>query len=292
MSSAVTGSLDAILAAQNPDGGWGYRKSGGSWTEPTCYALLGLKAAIPDCEQVRRGVAWIASTQKQDGGWAPRPSVDQSTWVTALVLVALADTPAAISLSTASAWLVARTGRESTLLERLRMRLLGIRPERDADSAGWPWYPDTAAWVSPTAISVLALKKLALRQPGSGYQHRIEMGQRFLMDKMCQDGGWNHGSSRALGYESPSYPETTGLALLALGGVKGGPLSKAIAAGERHLRECRSAEGQSWLRMGLLAHGRDLGGFRLAPASCRTLMDTCLTVLADAAAAGKNPFLE
>jgi hypothetical protein len=117
------------------------------------------------------------------------------------------------------------------------------------------------------------------------------MGQRFLLSKMCEDGGWNHGSSRALGYEADSYPETTGLALLALHGVQSRKLVKAFAAAERHLRQCQSTEGLSWLLLGLLAHSRPLMEGALASAPTRTVLDASLSILAQAAVKGRNVFL-
>ena len=65
--------------------------------------------------------------------------------------------------------------------------------------------------------------------------------------------------SRALGYDGNSYPETTGAALLALAGAAN--LDKSLAAAERHWRECRSAEGAAWLKLGLLANGRKQEGW-------------------------------
>ena len=105
------------------------------------------------------------------------------------------------------------------------------------------------------------------------------------MARRCADGGWNHGSSRALGYEGQSYPETTGAALLALRGVSN--LEKSIAAAERHWRECRSAESAAWLKLGLLAQAakRKVGLPQTKP---RNVRDTALCVLADRAEQGSN----
>ena len=88
--------LSYLRAAQNPDGGWGYR-GGASWTEPSAYALLALSEDPSAKEHVRRGIERLKSLQRPDGGWPPRSSVRQSTFVTALALLALAgkDQPAA-----------------------------------------------------------------------------------------------------------------------------------------------------------------------------------------------------
>jgi hypothetical protein len=107
------------------------------------------------------------------------------------------------------------------------------------------------------------------------------------MTRRCADGGWNHGSSHALGYEGNSYPETTGAALLALKGMPG--LEKSIAAAERHWRDCRSAEGAAWLKLGLMVHGRKVEGWPVQ-SKPRNIRDTALCVLADRAEQGKNVF--
>src|ERR1700686_245171 len=122
---------------------------------------------------------------------------------------------------------------------------------------GWAWYPGTAAWVGPTALSILALQKLG-KSGGAAddarLKNRIDQGRSFLLARRCRDGGWNHGSTRALGYDSDSYPETTGLALLALHGVTGSEVAQGVVRGQQHLAACRSNEAESWLRLGLSAH--------------------------------------
>src|SRR5215467_2095679 len=78
---------EELLGLQNTDGGWSYYR-GGSWTEPTCYALLALAASgVGKREEVRRGAAWLRRCQRNDGGLAPRESVEESTWTTALALL-------------------------------------------------------------------------------------------------------------------------------------------------------------------------------------------------------------
>src|SRR5574341_1256740 len=118
MPSPATDLLHAILSAQNSDGGWGYLFKGQSWTEPTIYALLALRDAGAGGEAVGRGERWITRTQRPDGGWSPRPSVDESTWVTALVLLLRAGESNSPSLDRAMEWLLAQMGRESTFLQR------------------------------------------------------------------------------------------------------------------------------------------------------------------------------
>ena len=247
--------LSGLYARQNADGGWPYWK-GSSWTEPTVYALLAL-ASSGDVSSpaVDRALNWVSKSQRQDGGWAPRRPVEESTWVTAAVLLLPTSMRSRFNAAAALNWLLAKTGRESSRLERVRATMIsGHVDPRKPD--GWPWFPDTAAWVGPTAFSILALRKASKRDARQAIADRIQQGQEFLLSRRCADGGWNHGSSKALGYDGPSYPETTGLALLALQDIPADRLERGIAKAEEHLRLSRSLEATSWLRLGLLAHAR------------------------------------
>lgn len=278
----VSALVAALVAAQNSDGGWPYRK-GTSWTEPTVLAVLALGEKSPASA---RGIAWLRSRQKADGGWPPQAGVEQTTWVTSLVAMLPAESIGQERLDHALSWIVAQMGTNSTFWFRLRERLLGSHTAEE--NPGWPWFPGTAAWVTPTALAIVALEKSGKHQPSAEKLRRIDMGRQFLMARRCADGGWNHGSSRALGYEGQSYPETTGAALLALRGVS--TLEKSIAAAERHWRECRSAESAAWLKLGLLAQGRKTEGWP-PQTKPRNVRDTALCVLAGRAEQGSNVFV-
>lgn len=278
-----------LLARQNADGGWSYSK-GGSWTEPTCYALLGLVAAgATAAAEIARGAMWLARCQRPDGGFAPRESVRESTWLGALVLLLPGDLQKYFEVEKATRWVAAQSGRESGWAYRLRLFLLGARTEDSLTFDGWPWYPDAAAWTAPTALSILALEKMnrGLRDPG--LESRIERGRDFLLARHCRDDGWNHGSTRALGYDSDSYPETTGLALLALHASKAKQVERGIARAEALLAGCRSNEAAHWLILGLSAHGRSPAA---PPLETRgTTMELAVAALAGAALKGRNLFL-
>jgi squalene cyclase len=283
--SVISSEIEAIVAAQNPDGGWGYR-GGASWTEPTAFALLALSGDVAAEHSLRRGREWLRLSQRSDGGFAPRPSIEESTWVTALpVLLGMADREAE---RRAIRWLLRQSGEDTTLLHRFREWILGAKAEYE-QVHGWSWYPGTAAWVVPTSLTLLAIRKAQAGQGQPGLADRLDQGRRFLLSRRCEDGGWNHGSSRALGYQAVSYPETTGLALLALAGEHN--LGRSLAKAELHYRDCRSREGRSWIELAFLAHGRPL-----APAPdqlpARTLLDAALGVVAAKARAGRNLFLE
>jgi hypothetical protein len=118
------------------------------------------------------------------------------------------------------------------------------------------------------------------RRPSSAIGRRVEQGRHFLMRRMCLGGGWNHGSVRALGYVSGPYPETTGMALSALRGVRSSETDAALTVAERFLGECRSADAFNWLRIGLMSHGRLPDGYcPPAQLACRTLPETSLDML-------------
>lgn len=285
------GALDSIRAAQNPDGGWPYHK-GGSWTEPTVYALLAHQAGRTAVPRSAAALAWLSAAQRPDGGWTPRRSVDQSTWVTGLVALLPPQTLGTRSHARAVEWLEGAGGMESSPMFRLSALVRDGKLPEGPDLRGWPWFPGTAAWVTPTCMGILALKKCYWRRPSTGLRERIDQAQMFLLSRQCADGGWNHGSARSVGYNADSYPETTGQALLALAGTDPARLEPSFRLAQRFLREQRSSGGAAWLRLGLLAHQQLPAGAPLFTMPCRTVPDTALTLLAAAAEQGYNVFLE
>ncbi|WP_370415873.1 squalene--hopene cyclase [Streptomyces fradiae] len=77
---AIRRAVDWLRSVQNDDGGWGedlrsYREErwighGESTASQTAWALIALLAAGErESEAVRRGIAWLAATQREDGSW-------------------------------------------------------------------------------------------------------------------------------------------------------------------------------------------------------------------------------
>ena len=278
-----------LVSKQNRDGGWPYVR-GASWTEPTVYAILAL-LATGQTEAANRGFDWLRSRQLPDGGWPPQEGFDESTWVTALVALLPPELLGAAAHVRAINWLLQTKGEETTSGYRLRQWLLGISRSPELEFPGWPWTPGAAAWVGPTSLAILALDKELRRKPSDKIRVRIDEGRTFLMRRMCIEGGWNHGSVRALGYESHPYPETTGMGLAAIRGMSGRKVPQTIGVAQRFLNECRSADACNWLRLGLLAHGQLPAGYcRPAQIAYRTLTETSLDLIVAEAQNGRGVF--
>ena len=269
-------SVSLLLTNQNRDGGWPYVR-GASWTEPTVYAVLALLAA-GETQSAGRGLAWLRARQLPDGGWPPQTGFDESNWVTALAALVPPEQLGKAAHDRAIAWLLRATGEESTPIFRFRRWLMGASPQK-AEPAGWPWVRGTAAWVVPTSLAILALEKENLRNPSKIIPDRVADGRRFLLERMCVSGGWNHGSVRVYGVDGLPYPETTGVALAAVRGVRSPAVDRAVATAQRFLRECRSADALNWLRLGLMAHGQLPSGFTPPALACRTLIETSMDML-------------
>jgi hypothetical protein len=126
---------------------------------------------------------------------------------------------------------------------------------------------------------MLALDKENVRRPSQAIRERLTDGRQFLMDRMCISGGWNHGAIKVYGVDAEPYPETTGVALAAIRGVHGPATDRSIAAAQRFLADCRSADALNWLRLGLLAHGQLPAGFIPPPLAFRTLVESSMDLL-------------
>ncbi|HXI42016.1 MAG TPA: prenyltransferase/squalene oxidase repeat-containing protein, partial [Bryobacteraceae bacterium] len=207
-----------LAAAQNEDGGWGYFPGKQSWLEPTAYALLAL-ADQSGGPVFARGWALLRSWELPGGGWRGCAAVNEAHWATSLVVTlhtAIAAHDAACERGVA--WLAASIGTEGGLFSRVAHWLRPSIVEFDPTLSGWPWQAGASSWVEPTAHALMALRCALTQANSQEIARRMATGKRMLLDRRCRDGGWNYGNRRVLGADLPSYPETTALALMALGG--------------------------------------------------------------------------
>jgi len=276
--------ITLLMRKQNPDGGWPYVR-GCSWTEPTAYAVMALLSA-GETGAAERGLRWLRTAQRPDGGFQPQPGVGGSSWVTALAALVPAGKLGLHAHARAIDWLLRASGAESTFSYRVREWLLG-NAVSDFKDAGWAWAPDAAAWVGPTSLAILALEKERMRRPSAAILSRVESGRRFLLDRMCKGGGWNYGNVTVMGHDLPPYPETTGMALAALRGDGSPRIGQAIGVATQFLAGCRTADPLNWLRLGLMAHGRLPEGY-CPPAQVerRTILEASLDLLVSQDGAG------
>ena len=218
-------------------------------------ALLAQSVTAVDRRSFDAGLKFLLSMQREDGGWRPQPDVAESTWVTSLIALLPEEAIRAVQTLNRAVAMAGGPDGQGIKLE-LPVPAMLLAGNKDEFPDGWPWFPGAAAWVIPTSFGILAFERQLSRRDDRKLKARVEAGREFLFARMCADGGWNHGSNHALGRDGDSYPETTGVALMALHNApKSDRIGRAKAAARRHLATCRTAEGIAWLRMGLQAHG-------------------------------------
>ncbi len=276
-----------LCQMQNPDGGWGFN-GGSSWTEPTALALLALSAHVDGTkgEILSGGYQWLDRSQRHDGGWAPQPGVDVSTWVTSLVTLALLLRQPSPKLSAALACLKGQVKAPESPVQRLVRRLQTgpVWPEIGGASS---WFPGTAGWLYPTAMAALAFSRVGSQAKDKEAQALGLNAEAYILSRRCRDGGWNHGGSRYLSEDAFSYPEMTGVALLALEHVDPDELRYPLKRAATFLQSPNSSEGHSWLRMALVKHNWPPTECE-SPFPCRTTRDKALRLLALSASSPRN----
>ena len=251
--------LDFLLKSQNPDGGWGYFPGKQSWFEPTAYALLALQGAAGSDKALGPGWGLIRSWQLPDGSFRPSAHVSDGTWVTALaVTLACARGVYDVNVQRAVDWMLHVVGAEHGLLMRAASYFHLLQTKLDVSHQGWPWRDGNASWVEPTAHTLVALKNVAARHKSAELVGRVREGEALMLTRRCADGGWNCGNPNVFDLDLPSYPETTGLALLGLQGRSEHELAGPLDVARRFRGETKSSLAKAWLAITLRCHGREV----------------------------------
>lgn len=199
-----------LLAAQKEDGGWPYQPGTQSSPEPTCYSLLALrdnKTTNGFVAPVQKGLRWLLPRVNEQGALTLQDD-NEPHWTTSLLVTTLRQLGAANEARKKSVeWLLQWKGKRVPQQEEVAL---------NGDLVGWPWVNDTFSWVEPTSQAILALKFC-----GYGNHPRVTEAERLLLDRVCQDGGWNYGNHTVLGAPLHGYAATTAWAILALQNTSG-----------------------------------------------------------------------
>jgi hypothetical protein len=251
--------LEFLRKSQNADGGWSYFPGKRSWFEPTTYAMLALDGQ-PDSETaLERAWKLLRSWQLKDGSFRPSGQVQEGTWVTAhavtLATVRGVDDP---SVHASIDWLLRVVGAEHDLSMRAASFFHMIQTKLDVSHEGWPWRDGNASWIEPTVHTLVALKKIENRYRTAEVERRVREGEKLVLSRRCADGGWNCGNPNVFNYDLPSYPETTGLALLGLCGRNEQELAGALDVAQRFRIDTKSSLAKAWLQIALRCHGRQV----------------------------------
>jgi hypothetical protein len=251
--------LEFLRRTQNADGGWGYFPGKGSWFEPTTYAMLALHGRPEADNDLDKAWGLLRSWQLPDGSFRPSGEVREGTWVTAhAVTLASVRGINDAGVHRSIDWLLQVVGAEHGVAMRAASFFHLLQTKLDVSHEGWPWRNGNASWIEPTTHTLVALKKIAPAYRTAEVDHRIAEGEKLVWTRRCSDGGWNCGNPNVLNFDLPSYPETTGLALLALSGWSEQILAPAIDTAGRFRTETKSSLAKAWLQIALRCHGRQL----------------------------------
>lgn len=224
---------DYLANSQNNDGGWGYRRGGMSYVEPTAFAILALFNTagaggkdIPDkrYQAVKKALIWLRTQQHSDGSWGIMQADTGASWMTypvVWVLNVMLKIPELFSyygepedkdkLDRGRNWILG-SGREPAVDENVDAQVQKLF-QINSSYLGWSWGPGEAGWVIPTSLAIVSL---VVEDPATMPETKeIINAKDYLRDRACPDGGWNVGNPYMLGKRLPATPDATSFALVA-----------------------------------------------------------------------------
>lgn len=290
--------VQELIHRQLPQGGWPFT-SGTTQpaVEPTALALL----ALPP-ESVRErdeAIQFLLRCQNANGSWPAFSGDDrEGSGLTGLALFALERCGAqGIVRHRGVEWLLKTKGWESHWLWKWKFRTSDRHVRFDPDKFGWPWMPETASWVVPTAYSLLALKRVwGISQPDLVHL-RIRRGLEMLYDRICPEGGWNAGNAVVYGLPLAPHADVTALALLSLlSEPRNDFITGSLKWLQRRAETCFAPWSLAWTILALNAFRRPTGLLtdRLScvvdPAGVNDCATLAVVSLALHRAAGDNAF--
>jgi hypothetical protein len=255
--------LDEVIAElrrrELPSGGWAsLASSSQAALEATCFAALALGSQ--DSAIAERAQDFLLHAQNPNGSWPTFLEDDQDgAWVTSLATIALRDFVSAIPARLMGfRWLMNSAGRESNWFWKWKFRTADRHVRFDPNKFGWPWVPDTASWVVPTAFAILASSQAPCfcgsleRIP-----FRVDRGIEMLIDRACPGGGWNAGNGVVYGVPLAPHPDDTAIALLALSDRTQDPVVQSgVLWLERTAPTLTAPWSLAWAVLALAAHRR------------------------------------
>ena len=255
--------LPFIRNAQNADGGWGFQPGLESRVEPTCWAILALRAlqsGAPSAEISARALGFVRNAQLADGSWPASAEVRTGCWVTALACWALAaDAQAGGAVAAGVTWICNDWPRDGSLWRRLRGRLSSHRKitQQNDSYRGWGWTPQTSSWVEPTSFALILLANSPIKSLPKVATRRRELARRMLYDRVCPGGGWNCGNPMVYGVAGEPLIVPTVWALLALRDAPHRPeFVMSLDWLEKNVANVRGAGSLALARIGMEVGGR------------------------------------
>lgn len=255
--------LPYLLGAQNEDGGWGFHAGSTSRAEPTAWALIALlEFAFTQAheEASSRALRFLSAAQLPDGSWPSTPELQEGSWVTSLVCVALLGRKEfSGNVARGIGWLCMELPGEARPWRRFVRRFMAKRnlAAQNDSYFGWSWTRGTASWVEPTSYAIILLRSVPSELLSAAAKRRLSIGETMLYDRMCPGGGWNCGNPMVYGVPGEPQVSSTAWALLALIEHPERPeVQKSLQWLEGNSKSIQSPGSLSLAAMAMNAYGR------------------------------------